>query len=358
MIQNQTGAIAIKLYIPGRIIHLVDTTGPTDDETGIYVPYWASKYEFNQVILSSRMLPDHSMPPLVEILNSLSECMGPQLVDCSSFSNVSLDLDEEHEVKTWHTEEVVEEEIEVRRIVPFSNPHGRLPMILMGISLCAFLTTIASGQGCSFVSRTTMIEDANGDLHPGLGLDTGIWSYSLMKCKKGISCETNFTNITEFNVDDYEDSNYCQPYSDVFVIDGTWKLARVAGSLASVVGLVGLAFCGVATCTKLGKRSWTYMLVFFLAASLLQGLSLTYFQSDMCTDWDYIDSGMTAIAECKLSTGRCGCGLRIAKQYTNFRMSKPATSRGHTCHSGMHIVVCIVSHQSCYVKTSRAFFFS
>ena len=29
----------------------------------------------------------------------------------------------------------------------------------------------------------------------------------------------------------------------------------------------------------------------------------------------------------ELLTGRCGCGVRTAKQLTNFRMSKPATSR-------------------------------
>mmetsp|Transcript_20169 Transcript_20169/g.46254 ORF Transcript_20169/g.46254 Transcript_20169/m.46254 type:complete len:995 (-) Transcript_20169:24-3008(-) len=305
-LKNQTGAVATKLYIPGRIIHLVDTAG-AGAETGIYVPYWASKYEFNQVILSSRMLPDHAMPPLVEILNSLN-------------------LDEEHEVKTWHTEEAVEEEIEVRRIVPFSNPHGRLPMTLTAVSLGAFIMSIACAQGCSFVSRTTMIQDANGELYPGLGLDAGIWSYAVMKCKKGVSCESNITNIIELNVDDFEDSHYCQPYSDVFVIDGHWKLARIAGPFASLVGLVGLAFCGVATCTKLGKRSWTNMSVLlFLVACVLQGMQLSYLRSDMCTDWDF-SSDMTAMAACKLSTegilAVVACILWFVSSVTSLVMSR------------------------------------
>ena len=279
------------------------------------------------------MLADHSMPPLVEILNSLSECMSGSYYMCLSFVLTChrSDLDEEHEVKTWHTEEVVEEEIEVRSIVPFSNPHGRLPMILMGISLCAFLMSIACGQGCSFVSRTTMIEDANGDLRPGLGLDAGIWSYAIMKCKKGVSCESNFTDIADFNANDFEDSQYCQPYSDAFVIDGNWKLARIAGPLATMVGLVGLAFCGVATCTKLGKRSWTYMAVFFLAACVLQGLQLNYLRSDMCDDWDYTGD-LTAIAKCKLSTqgilAIAACILWFVSSVTSLVMSKKVHS-GH-----------------------------
>jgi len=34
--------------------------------------------------------------------------------------------------------------------------------------------------------------------------------------------------------------------------------------------------------------------------------------------------------------GRCGCGLRTAKQFTNFRMPKPATSRIFRAGRGRH----------------------
>ena len=33
------------------------------------------------------------------------------------------------------------------------------------------------------------------------------------------------------------------------------------------------------------------------------------------------------VSHSRIVAGRCGCGLRTAKQFTNFRMSKPATSR-------------------------------
>ena len=38
------------LFIPGKIIHLVDTSGV--ENKGTYVPYWASRDEFNQIEIS------------------------------------------------------------------------------------------------------------------------------------------------------------------------------------------------------------------------------------------------------------------------------------------------------------------
>jgi hypothetical protein len=104
---------SLKLYIAGKIIHLVDTTG---DETK-YVPYWASRYEFNQVVLSSKMLSDHSIPPLVTILQNLN-------------------LDEKHEVIVCQNmmEENKQEEFEeeeVRVFVCFSNPHGKTSILVL-----------------------------------------------------------------------------------------------------------------------------------------------------------------------------------------------------------------------------------
>jgi hypothetical protein len=94
--KNKIGEISVKLYIPGQIIHLVDTMG---DETK-YVAYWASRYDFNQVILSKRMLPDHDIPSLVGILRSLK-------------------LDDVHEVHTWQKvgEDAEGDEVEIRLIL-------------------------------------------------------------------------------------------------------------------------------------------------------------------------------------------------------------------------------------------------
>ena len=144
-----------KLYIAGKIIHLVDTTG---DETK-YVPYWASPYEFNQVVLSTKMLSDHSVPPLVEILQNLK-------------------LDEAHEVIVQ--ENVVEnheeeEENEARVFVCFSNPHGKISAAVLVFCFVAWIMNVWSNQGCKFVRRVTIITRSNGTVEAGVGMGTGMW---------------------------------------------------------------------------------------------------------------------------------------------------------------------------------------
>lgn len=48
--KNNSGVNRVQLFIPGKIIHLVDTNGD-----GNYIPYYASKSEFNQLEISKRM---------------------------------------------------------------------------------------------------------------------------------------------------------------------------------------------------------------------------------------------------------------------------------------------------------------
>jgi hypothetical protein len=57
----------MKLYIPGRIIYLVDTHGGGNK----YIAYWASRNEFQSIKLSSKMISDHKMHSLVKTLRSL-----------------------------------------------------------------------------------------------------------------------------------------------------------------------------------------------------------------------------------------------------------------------------------------------
>ena len=61
----------VKLYIPGKIVHLVQVdTKDDDNDHGKYVPYWASRHDF-KLVISNRMTADHSMLDLVEILNNI-----------------------------------------------------------------------------------------------------------------------------------------------------------------------------------------------------------------------------------------------------------------------------------------------
>lgn len=287
--KNLTGDVSVKLYIPGRIIHLVDTKG---DETK-YVPYWASRYEFNQVILSGRMLADHSMPPLVDILRTLN-------------------LDDIHEVNTWHIDEKAEEEeyAEVRLVAPFSNPQGKLPLTLVVLAIIATILGMLSNQGCNYVTRSTIVQPVDGGSpYPGIGLNTGLWSYNLKQCVEGESCNTTDPYGADVNL---EDSSYCQLYSQMFTPDTHWRSARVFASLALLLGILGIGLISIATCTKLRKRTWIYTCTLFLVVTLFQGLTFLYLKSDMCTEWTHPDTKYVAFSECTISEdGRCGIASTV-----------------------------------------------
>ncbi len=195
--KNKIGVISVKLYIPGQIIHLVDTLG---DETK-YVAYWASRYDFNQVILSKRMLPDHDIPSLVHILRNLK-------------------LDDVHQVNTWQEdkEEAEGEEVEIRLIVPSSNPQGKFPLVLAIVGSIAIILAIFSNQGCHYVTRSSIIEPSDGGLpYTGVGLNAGLWSYNLKQCIPGEICNST----DKATLGNYEDSPYCQPMVSLTALTNT-----------------------------------------------------------------------------------------------------------------------------------------
>jgi len=282
--KNLTGEVSVKLYIPGRIIHLVDTMG---DETK-YVPYWASRYEFNSVILSGRMLADHSIPPLVDILRSLN-------------------LDDVHEVRTWHADdkEGEDEEVEIFSFVPFSNPQGKIPLILIAFAVIACIMAAWSNQTCKYVTRNTIMY-TNGTSDPGSGLSAGIWSYNLKQCIDAENCDTNDPN-------DLEDSNYCQVYGSLFdTVDAYWTSARVFGSISTLLGLICLGLISTATCTKLKKRTWIALVTLLLLVTLCQGLQFLLLKSDVCNEWTNPETSDVSSAECSLSSGgKCGIAATI-----------------------------------------------
>ncbi len=275
--KNKIGEISVKLYIPGRIIHLVDTTG---DETK-YVAYWASRYDFNSVIISKRMLPDHDIPSLVGILRNLK-------------------LDDVHEVQTWHEDdgEAEGEEVDIRLIVPFSNPQGMLPLVLAMIGIIAIVMAIMSNQGCNYLKRSSVIQPPDGGTpYPGMSLNVGLWSYNLKQCIPGEICNSS----VESYVGNYEDSPYCQPMPLLYFSGAYWMAARVFGSLSVILAFCGISLISIATWTKLKRRTWLIICALFLVITLSQGLQMLFLKSDLCNVWLFPGTGDVLTSQCKLS---------------------------------------------------------
>jgi hypothetical protein len=181
--KNQTGEVSVKLYIPGRIVHLVDTTG---DEKA-YIPYWASRYEFNQVVISATMLSDHSMIPLPDILKDL-------------------DLDNVHEEDTFGIKDAPNNDVDPSflKFMLCSYPNGGLVGLLVVLSLTALICCFLSNSFCKFVTRETVVFFPNSTTTPGFEISAGIYSYTLKQCPRhDTSCE-------ETVPDELDDSKYCQ----------------------------------------------------------------------------------------------------------------------------------------------------
>ena len=262
-----------KLYIAGKIIHLIDTTG---DETK-YVPYWASLYEFNQVVLSNKMLSDHSIPPLVQILKNLQ-------------------LDEAHEVIAHHdmTVNEDEEEEEVRVFICFSNPHGKVSLVVLFFCIAAWITNIWSIQGCRFVSRRTIITSPDGSSSPGYNMSAGMWAYNLQECINPDTCDFD-------NPVDLKESVFCQPYPESLVdVDSNTKAARLFAFLANFIGFICVGVVFFSTSMKLKRQSCVALLAVMFICCLFTGLQFLILRGVMCGQIEMGD-GDVVDATCNLS---------------------------------------------------------
>ena len=184
--KNQTGDVSVKLYIPGKIIHLVDVSSAEDESK--YIPYWASRYDFNQVVLSGTLLSDHSMIPLPDIIKNI-------------------DLDDVHETDAFRVQTNAQDEDEPRflKFIICSYPNGGFTSLLVVSSLVGVICSFLSNMVCKYVTRETVVMfDLNSTNTEGVGVSAGLYSYTLKQCPRhDETCKD--TSVTEL-----EDSQYCQ----------------------------------------------------------------------------------------------------------------------------------------------------
>jgi hypothetical protein len=266
----------VKLYIPGRIIHLVDTTG---DETK-YIAYWASRYEFNQVVISNTLLSDHSMIPLPDILRDL-------------------DLENVHETDAFVIKDAKEdtEDPTFLKFILCSYPNGGVTSLLVVSSLAAFICSFLSNTVCKYVTRETLVYFPNSTKpYPGHGISVGIYSYTLKQCNRHDSSCVETRPVV------LEDSKYCQTYPSALGVDSYWTAARVFSIISICLALIGLAVTSLATCAKMKKKRWKAFALLFLGASLCQGFQFLMFQSDLCNVIS-VPKGYESHATCSMSKG-------------------------------------------------------
>ncbi len=251
----------------------MDTKG---DETK-YVPYWDSRYEFNQVILSSRILADHDIQSLPGLL-------------------ANIDLDESHEVNAWVITNANIDDQEVSFIVPCSHPQGKVPIILLVFIVAACILATFSNRGCKFVGRSAVLHPLNDATSYSLpALKSGLWYYNLMQCLDEDNCDDN----PPFDAANYADSEYCYPYAQLYRPNSYWVAARAFGSITLLTGLFGIIPIATATCIELKKCTWYLLCVWFLLVTVFQGLQFLIMKGDLCTKWEV--PGGAIVSQCTIA---------------------------------------------------------
>ncbi len=282
---ERTEADYERLYIPGRIVHLLD---PGDGRH--HIPYYASKHQFDRIVISKTMVSDHGCSNLVEVLqNAQLSGSGVQGKPMASFRcNNSIVLQEEEE------EGNDEEEAETTKIFMLcSNPYGRIP-ILLTLDVCiAVLCSIVSIVRCDFITRTLSSYLDGDESSSWKFFSVGLFSYQLLDCLDN-NCE---------DPENWTDSSDCVPYNEEYLSVESISKAQIFVVFQIFFAFFSLLLLCISTCYQIGRNTWIVICLVLLLSTLFQGLQFTAFH-DICGNFnsDSIESYSVNIA-CHLGRG-------------------------------------------------------
>lgn len=240
--KNKKGVNSVQLFIPGKIVHLVDTNGD-----GNYVSYWAGKRDFNQLEISKRMYADHDIHSLVGILQE-GVRLGEENTVSLAFHNAPLIYDDNDRDASKY---------DIRLFACCSNPYGKLPIVLSLIGCIANTLAVISGTDCDFIHFSTTSLEHNNET---IKMAFGVFSYGIRYCA-GESCAS---------LDDYVQE--CIPYPPKWTVDRYMMASRSFFVSAALLGGVGIFMTYVSMCFIYERRAWKIITVLLLLTTILEGL--------------------------------------------------------------------------------------
>ena len=224
-----------------------------------YIPYWASRNEFNQIELSERMISDHAAQRLPDIIGNIR---------LDDFDDIPFtEVHTTFQMKRSSAIEVSVDESRTRRVfVCFSTPNGRRSFILaFGVTLALILSFVV-GNSCDFFTRKAVVSDS-GSSYEEPSLNIGLYYYELKKSK----------NST------YEDSGLCTPFPPAFEPGAYMLASRSFAFFAMVFGSLSFMIAWTSTSLTLKKRGWYGLIFCTVATTACQGLVFLVLRTDLCT---------------------------------------------------------------------------
>lgn len=245
--KTRAGVNGVNLYIAGKIVHILDMNG-----NGKYLPYWGGRKLFTQITLSPRMLSDHDIHGLVDILKTT----------CNGWSDITF----QHESFVCEGDQAPPVD-DIEMFVCCSNPYGFLPIILSVLATVTFALQIKAYQTCDFARL-----DATNEQGEYFLVSLGLFRWTLHECVDGL-CK--------------EDAE-CVIYPPHYAKDRSYlKLARSAGGISQIFALLSLLCLWVSTCFKVRRRIWVFVTSMSLMASFFIGVCLIF--SRHCESIEYLE---------------------------------------------------------------------
>jgi hypothetical protein len=287
-----------QLVLPGRIIHLVDIKG--DNSASGYVPYYARRREFNQLIVSKRMIADHDIHYLVDILENTRLCGDFNVISCAFGSSPCL-VDEDVP------------DVDIRLFICCSNPYGKMPILISMLATAAFGLALWTHLGCRFYIASFPDLPVLAGAGETLRISYGLYMYSVVKCTRqdGI-CGS---------LGEYERLGKCLPYPMVYVEDQDMVRAQVFAFVVETTGFIALSIILVSQCFSITRSWWKFVSILFLMASLFQGLVMLPVrgcEDDMdrnpANDCQLAQNGVGCVVACCLWFVCAVCSMSIAKK--------------------------------------------
>jgi hypothetical protein len=251
--KNRDGINSTQLVIAGRIIHLIDTRG--DNGAASYVPYYAQRREFNQVIMSNRMISDHDIHYLVDIFENTRLCGDFNAISCG-FASRPFVLDEE------------DHDFDVRLFICCSNPYGKLPVLLFLLAMTALALAAWTHLGCRFFITSfpelPEFEFLQDDFIDTYRISYGLYMYSIVHCNSqdGI-CDS---------LEEYQKIGDCLPYPVIYVENVDMIYAQVFSFLVETFGFISISIIMVSQCFAISRKWWKIVAILLTLTTLCQGL--------------------------------------------------------------------------------------
>lgn len=247
--KNEVGVNRVQLFIPGRIIHLIDIKG--DNGAASFVPYYAQRREFNQVVISRRMLSDHDIHSMVDILTSTRLCGDSNTISLAYQNTPIIPMDDE------------KPEAEVRLFICCSNPWGKLPILLSVLASTAFFVSVWAHYDCRFFIASFSVKGTDGVLT----ITYGLHLYRFVECiGNDRLCDSTHG---------YDEVGSCVPFPPIVYYEGhDISKAQVFAVIVETAGFISLALLIVSQCFTIKRRVWMVITFLLLLSSLFQGLLL------------------------------------------------------------------------------------